>query len=89
MRQLMFLPPLSPASNRPVSFVWQLSGIPGVVSLHPVGVYHQGAALPLMVPYAIRLWPHYLHHLVRPLSSTVELPSSWHRKPHAVVRAET
>ncbi|KRX66314.1 hypothetical protein T06_1801 [Trichinella sp. T6] len=43
----MFLPPGSPASNGPVSFVWLLSGIPDVVPLHPVGVYHQGAALPV------------------------------------------
>ncbi|KRZ82868.1 hypothetical protein T08_8965 [Trichinella sp. T8] len=43
----MFLPPGSPASNGPVSFVWLLSYIPDVVLLHPVGVYHQGAALPV------------------------------------------
>ncbi|KRX52832.1 hypothetical protein T09_1464 [Trichinella sp. T9] len=41
-----------------------------------------------MVPYTVRLRPHYLHNLVWHLPFTVELPSSWHRKPHAVVRAE-
>ncbi|KRX48473.1 hypothetical protein T05_3342 [Trichinella murrelli] len=84
----MFLPPGSPASNGPVSFVWLLSGIPGVVPLHPVEVYHQCTALLLMVPFAVRLRPHYLHYLVRPLPATVELPSSWHHQSHAVVRAE-
>ncbi|KRY29199.1 hypothetical protein T01_7957 [Trichinella spiralis] len=87
-RRLMCLPPGSPASNGPVSYVWLLSDIPGVVPLHPVGVYHERAALPLMVPYAVRLRPNYLHYVVRPFPATVELPSSWHRQPHAVVRAE-
>ncbi|KRX69781.1 hypothetical protein T06_8467 [Trichinella sp. T6] len=84
----MFLPPGSPASNGPVSYVWLLSDIPGVVPLHPVGVYHDCAALPLIVPYAVRLRPHYLHYPVRPLPATVKLSSSRHRQPHAVVRAE-
>ncbi|KRY25943.1 hypothetical protein T03_15393, partial [Trichinella britovi] len=51
-RRLMFLPPGSPASNGPVSYVWLLSDIPGVVPLHPLLVYHDCAALPLIVPYA-------------------------------------
>ncbi|KRY40384.1 hypothetical protein T03_11542 [Trichinella britovi] len=84
----MFLPPGSPASNGPVSYVWLLSDIPVVVPFHPVGVYHDCAALPLVVPYAVRLRPHYLHYPVRPLPATVKLPSSRHRQPHAVVRAE-
>ncbi|KRY46676.1 hypothetical protein T03_17385 [Trichinella britovi] len=84
----MFLPPCSPVSNRLVSFIWLLSGMLGVVPFHPVGVYHQCAVIPLMVPYTVRLRPHYLDYLVRPLPFTVQLPSSWHRQPHAVVRAE-
>ncbi|KRY13760.1 hypothetical protein T03_15666, partial [Trichinella britovi] len=59
---LTFLPPGSPASNGPVSYVWLLSDIPVVVPFHPVGVYHDCAALPLVVPYAVRLRPHYLHY---------------------------
>ncbi|KRY03889.1 hypothetical protein T03_3807 [Trichinella britovi] len=84
----MFLPPCSLVSNRRVSFVNLLSGILRVVPLHMVGVYHQCAAIPPLVPNTIRLRAHSLHNLVWPLSFTVELPSSWHRKPHAVVRSE-
>ncbi|KRX36673.1 hypothetical protein T05_1825 [Trichinella murrelli] len=42
-----------------------------------------------MVPYTVRLRPHYLHNLVWHLPFTVELPSSWRRKPHAVALLAT
>ncbi|KRZ81570.1 hypothetical protein T08_12462 [Trichinella sp. T8] len=84
----MFLPPGSPVPNRRVSFVWPLSRILCVVPLYIEGVYHQCAAIRLMVPYTVRMRPNYLLNLVWPLPFTVKLPFSWHRKPHAVVRAE-
>ncbi|KRX12558.1 hypothetical protein T07_20 [Trichinella nelsoni] len=67
----MFLPPVGSTSGEPVSFVWALSGFPGVVSFHPDRVYHQCATFPLMVSYAVRMQPYYLHHLVGPHAATV------------------